>query len=193
VGASHSKARASFYGDSPDAFLPLTLADVPIEDFTQPWIVAQITSRNEKAFISDVAAREIPYFEPWRLTKTRDAVHRNTRTLQSALFPGYAFISAPPSCVHDLERCRGWIGAIRVVDQPKLRRELAALYRVLITDPVVSKPLGVGSIAQIVSGPFQGMSGPVVAHANGMQLVLQVTMLGQSIAVEIDPSMIESM
>jgi transcription antitermination factor NusG len=175
-----------------DSILPLTFGAVPVEKFTAPWLVAQIEGGKEKAFVSDLTAREIPFFAPWQIIKTRDAKWRNTRVRQAALFPGYSFITGEPSIIYDASRCRGWIGAIRVTNQAKLRKELAALYRVLLHDPVITKPLGIGSLAYIASGPFQGMSGPVIAHANGVQLVLQISMLGQSVAVEIDPAMVEA-
>jgi transcription antitermination factor NusG len=202
--APHRKANdPPFCGGSPpgprrivtpavnDSILPLTFAGAPVEDFTAPWLVAQIAGGKEKAFVTDVAAREIPFFAPWQMVMTRDA-QWHTRTRQLALFPGYSFIAGEMGVVYELSRCRGWIGAIRVTNQAKLRHELSALYRVLLTDPVVTKPLGIGTVAEIKSGALRGMIGPVIRHGSGMQLVLQVSMLGQSIAVEINSSDVEA-
>ena len=46
--------------------------------------------------------------------------------------------------------------------------------------------VGVGQVARIDAGPLRGLSGIVIKVKSGMKLVLSVSLLQRSVAVEID-------
>jgi transcription antitermination factor NusG len=171
----------------------MTLFGAAVSTFTAPWHVCNVRSNEEKAFVSDLRTREVPFFAPWEILHKKDKWWKK-RTVQRAVFPGYVFVAGGIPEMDRAARCRGYYGQIIVHDcqQPKLRRELDELYGVLLTDPVITRPIEKGTLVEIKSGPLRGKVGPVITHASGMQLVLQVSILGQSIAVEIDPSAVEA-
>jgi transcription antitermination factor NusG len=76
-----------------------------------------------------------------------------------------------------------------------LTRELSAIHRLLVhgRNPVDLYSLAAeGTAVRIVTGALQGIRGVVVGRRDGKAcLVLQVSILGQSVAVEIEAGMLE--
>jgi len=80
-----------------------------------------------------------------------------------------------------------------VVDQVQLRYELSQIQRALEA-PAGFDPfpyLREGMPCRITAGPLRGIQGIVVHRGGTTRLVLQIQMLGQSVATEIDPSFLE--
>ncbi len=110
------------------------------------------------------------------------------------LFPGYLFCRMNP---HDRLPVLMTPGVIQIVGVGKTpipveEQEIAAIQRVGKSG-ISTMPwpyLQVGHVARIEDGPLRGMTGIVIRIKSGLKLVLSVTLLQRSIAVEIDRSWI---
>jgi transcription antitermination factor NusG len=108
------------------------------------------------------------------------------------LFPGYLFCRMNP---HDRLPVLMTPGVIQIVGVGKTpipveEQEIAAIQRVGKSG-ISTMPwpyLQVGHVARIEDGPLRGMTGIVIRIKSGLKLVLSVTLLQRSIAVEIDRS-----
>jgi transcription antitermination factor NusG len=112
------------------------------------------------------------------------------KEVEAPLFPGYLFCRMNP---HNRLPVLMTPGVIQIVGVgktpiPVREEEVAAIQRVeksgLSTMPWPC--LEVGHVARIEDGPLRGMSGMVIKIKSGLRLVLSVSLLQRSVAVEID-------
>jgi transcription antitermination factor NusG len=110
------------------------------------------------------------------------------------LFPGYFFSRMNPQDRLPVLMTPGVIQIVGVgkTPIPVEEQEIAAIQRVGKSDAsIMPWPyLQVGHVARIEDGPLRGMTGIVIRIKSGLKLVLSVTLLQRSIAVEIDRSWI---
>jgi transcription antitermination factor NusG len=108
------------------------------------------------------------------------------------LFPGYLFCRMNPDDRLPVLMTPGLIQIVGVGKKPLAvdEQEIAAIQRAATTGiPVIPWPyMKVGHVAQIAEGPLKGLTGIVVKIKSGMKLVLSVSLLQRSVAVEIDRS-----
>jgi len=162
-----------------------------VRDFSGQWWVAHVKSRNEKALAHDLIRREIDYFLPmtWKVRK------QSRRTVKSLLplFSGYLFFCGNEDDRVELLRTNRVAGLIEVSDQKTLIDELAQIQQALVAGAPLAphKMIKVGQRCRIVAGPLCGLIGIVLRSGNSARLLLQVDILGQAAAVEIDIDMIE--
>ena len=118
------------------------------------------------------------------------------KEIELPLFPGYLFCRMNP---HNRLPVLMTPGVIQIVGIGKTpipveEQEIDAIQRVgksgisLMPWPY----LQVGHVARIEDGPLRGMTGIVIRIKSGLKLVLSVSLLQRSIAVEIDRSWIGS-
>jgi transcription antitermination factor NusG len=113
---------------------------------------------------------------------------------QVPLFPGYLFCRMNP---HDRLPVLVTPGVIQIVGVGKRpiaveEQEIAAIQRAA-NSGVAIMPwpyMEVGYVARIKEGPLKGLAGIVVKIKSGAKLVLSVSLLQRSVAVEIDRSWI---
>ena len=112
------------------------------------------------------------------------------KKIATPLFPGYLFCRMNP---HDRLPVLTTPGIIQIVGVGKTpapvdENEIAALQRVQNSHlPTIPWPyLEVGQIARIGDGPLKGLTGVVTRIKSGFKLILSVTLLQRSVAVEID-------
>src|SRR6266852_8643929 len=116
------------------------------------------------------------------------------KEVEVPLFAGYLFCRMDP---HNRLPVLMTPGVIQIVGLgktpiPVAEEEIAAIQRVgkngLSTMPWPY--LEVGHVARIEDGPLRGMTGIVIKIKSGLKLVLSVSLLQRSVAVEIDRSWI---
>jgi transcription antitermination factor NusG len=174
---------------SPDACVASGWVRAPSSD--DCWFVLRTKSRQEKAV---VAALESIGMLAWTPLVDRLRVYkRSKRRVQLPLFGGYVF------CRGGLEQA--WQGAssdrvaglLEVHDQEQLHRELNDLRRVLeVEQSMELYPfLREGREVRVKSGPMRGVEGIVDSRLGVNRLVLRIHTLGQSMSLEIDPSLLE--
>jgi hypothetical protein len=163
----------------------------PLADSAGRWWVAHTKARFEKAFAFDLLARRIPYFLPMA-ERTRVTGGRKRRAM-TPLFSGYVFFRGGPDERHRALATDRLCQVIEVADQPRLSRELADLDRALGAGAALDPyPFAaVGRRCRVVAGPFEGLEGIVVRRDHSARLVIEVGMLGQGAAMEIDADLLE--
>lgn len=174
--------------DVSDPILPMTFGGIAVSDFTAPWHVVNVQGGKERPFVQELSRREIPFFAPWQIIKTKYA--KSTHAAQRALFPCYCFISGTIEELSEAAACRYYCGRLQNTEgghtQRRLRDDLDNLYRFLLTDPVLTPVLGRGTLVEINRGPFQGIRGRVVHHEHGRQLEVEIEFMGRAVATMLE-------
>lgn len=164
-----------------------------IRDFVGQWWVAHVKSRNEKALAHDLIRRNIGYFLPmsWKVRR------QSGRTIKSLLplFGGYLFFCGEENERLELLQTNRVANLIVVNDQETLVNELVQIEQALRAGVPLTphKFAKVGQRCKIIAGPLCGLTGIVVRTGNTARLLLQVEILGQGAAVEIDVDMVEQL
>ncbi|HOJ74419.1 MAG TPA: transcription termination/antitermination NusG family protein [Phycisphaerae bacterium] len=162
-----------------------------IRDLPGPWWVAHTRSRHEKALAVDLLAQQVPYFLPM-VERTLVVRGRRFRGML-ALFPGYVFFVGDASARYRALATSHVANVIPVVDQERFVNELAQIEQALVSpsglDPFPYLKQGVR--CRIKAGPLAGIQGIIVRRGGVTRLVLQIEMLGQAVATEIDPELLE--
>src|SRR5215472_15648993 len=113
-----------------------------------------------------------------------------TKLIDVPLFPGYLFCRVNP---HNRLTVLMTPGVLQIVGVgktpiPVAEEEIAAIQRVQ-TSGLSAMPwpyMQVGNVAQIVDGPLRGLTGIVVKIKSGVKVVLSVSLLQRSVAVEVE-------
>ena len=128
------------------------------------------------------------------LPVSKDARHWSDRTkvIEVPLFPGYLFCRMNP---HNRLTVLMTPGVMQIVGVGKTpvpveEEEIAAIQRVQKSG-LSAMPwpyMQIGNVAQILEGPLRGLTGIIVKIKSGMKLVLSVSLLQRSVAVEVERS-----
>jgi transcription antitermination factor NusG len=134
---------------------------------------------------------EIPCFLPL-ISQVRYYEHRQ-RIVDLPLFPSYVFIFSTREQVHAACSTRRIAHVLPVEDQRRLEHELLQLDLALAGQAVLDPYpyLAVGRRVEVVRGPFLGIQGLIDERRSPDRLVLNVSMLGRSMSLEIDASLLE--
>src|SRR5664279_3163979 len=167
----------------PDLF-PEGLFDLPVE--SHPWWVAHVKSRQEKALARHLQPHGIPYYLPQREHKIRRAGRNFVSYIP--LFPGYLFFRGTDDDRYAAHRSNLVAQVIDVADQSLLNAELGRLVTLEQSGlPLVSHPfIEPGSAVSIADGPFRGYEGVVLRAKGQLRIVVSISMLRTSFAVELD-------
>lgn len=164
----------------PDVF-PESIFDVDL-----PWVVAHVRSRQEKALARYLQQYRIPYYLPQMEKKVR----RNSRTIVSylPLFSGYIFFKGRDEESGRAIRSHLIANLLQPNDQTALATELRQLHELQITDKkLVPHPyIGAGDEVMITDGAFRGFRGVVLRERGTERLIVSISFIKQSVAVEID-------
>jgi transcription antitermination factor NusG len=173
-----------------DELFPQDGLDLPERDF--PWQVAYTRSRQEKSLARQLLAQGVPYYLPQYEKKVR----RTGRVLVSflPLFPGYVFFRGNAAEKGVALRTNLLVRTLEVRDQSLLGAELASLRALQVSGGLVLPlvELGPGDPVRITEGPFRGQTGIVLAGGSRVRLIVSITLLRQSVAVEFDRSALAS-
>ena len=175
--------------DNPPVVYPQGLL---VEQFTGQWWVAHTKARNEKALAWDLSKRGISYFLPM-VEKLRASRGRKIKSIV-VLFPGYVFLCGSREDRYAAMTTNRVASTIDVVDQSRLIQEMISIQKALAT-PKQLDPfpyLRAGRRCVVTSGPLKGVEGLLVHRKNISRLVLQVHVLGQAVATEIDAGLLET-
>ncbi len=176
--------------DNPPILYP---EKIPLEDINKGcWWVAHTKSRNEKSLAWSLHKWEIPFFLP-----LVSHVSRNRgRVLKSLvpLFKGYLFFNGDDEDRYKALTTNRIANVIPVANQPVLITELASIHKAISCDaPIDPHPyLKEGVRCRVKAGALMGLEGIVIHKKNITRIVINVEMLGQAAAVEIDSDLLES-
>jgi transcription antitermination factor NusG len=160
---------------------------------SNPWYALRVKSRFERTVASHLHARGFESFLP--LYKCRRRWSDRFKEIELPLFPGYVFcqfdplnrlpVLTVPGIVHVVG-----IGRIPVaVDEAELAAVRAAVKSGLPSEPWPF--LQIGHRVRIEYGPLCGIQGILLGFRGNRRLVLSVTLLQRSVAVQVDEAWVQ--
>lgn len=167
---------------------PATLFDLSVEEL--PWWVAHLRSRQEKALARHLLPLEIPFYLPLREKRVR----RSGRTFLSylPLFPGYLFFRGSAEQRQSALRSNLIVKVLDVPEPGLLSRELLQVRKLQEAgaDLVPYFDLVPGDPVRVTEGPFRGYTGVVLRAPSRVRLLVSVSMLSQTVAVEFERAVV---
>ena len=115
------------------------------------------------------------------------------RKVMAPLFPGYVFFCGDDEARYKAMTTNRLCQTMEVREQEILLGELTSIVRAL-TGKAILDPYpyaAVGKRCRIRSGPFRDLEGVVIQRSKATRIVLQVSILGQGAAMEIEPELLE--
>jgi transcription antitermination factor NusG len=157
-----------------------------------PWFAVQVRTRHEIGIADYLGAKGYEQFLP--LYKRRKVWSDRIKEVQAPLFPGYLFCRFDPHARLPILKTPGVVQVVGNGRSPIPVRdsEIAAL-QTLVASGLPNKPwpfLHTGDRVEIQAGPLRGLEGLLVAFKGSTHLVLSVTLLQRSVAVEIDSAFV---
>jgi transcription antitermination factor NusG len=151
------------------------------------WQVAHALPRQDKRLAEDLARRRIAgltFYENRARTYLKSTQH-----FQVPLLGGYLFVHVPRERRHEIFDTGRVVRIIDVADPLRLAADLEALRKLLDAAgdaPVMVMPeLVPGRMVHIRSGSFIGCKGVIVRRKENVHLVVNLPILGQSVATVI--------
>lgn len=172
--------------------LQMTGAAKISEDALLPWFAVQVRARHEIGIASYLGQKGYEQFLP--LYKCRKRWSDRIKEVQAPLFPGYLFCRFDPQNRLPILKTPG---VVQIVGNgrypiPVCDSEVSAL-QTLVASGLPNQPwpfLHAGDKVQIQAGPLRGLEGVLVAFKGACHLVLSVSLLQRSVAVEIDSAFV---
>lgn len=160
-----------------------------------PWFALQVRSKQELGIANFLRSRGYDPFVP--LYRCRKLWSDRTKIVDAPLFPGYMFCRLN---LHNRLPVLMAPGVIRIVGRNRLpapldEAEINAI-QTIVTSGLPNQPwpfLQVGDRVQIEAGPLRGLDGILVEVRGSHRLILSVTLIQRSVAVEIDSAFVKSL
>jgi len=150
------------------------------------WYCLHTRSRREKCVAVECLHAELPFFLPLRKSIRR----YNGRSIEFdvPLFNGYLFCAADMEQRYNLLRSNHLAQVIEVPDQKELLNDLKQIALAMKSMvPIVPYPfLKRGVMVRLEKGAMKGIMGIVSHRCKKYRVVLNVRMLNQAVALEID-------
>jgi hypothetical protein len=155
------------------------------------WWVAHTRSRCEKVLAWDLLRRGISYYLPM-VERVRMSGGRKRRVLHP-LFPGYLFFCGDADARLFAMTTKWLHQTLEVPDERQLVRELTWIKTAIDgqKDLVLYGIPLMGSRCRVLAGPLRGLEGIVVARNGKTRIVLEVSMLGQGVVLEVENHLLE--
>lgn len=167
----------------------------PFPAAVERWAALRTAAQWEKKLAALLGGIGVPVFLP---TMSRLTVYQGKRrAVQVPLFGGYVFCSEADylgnTAITPAVRSKV-AQVLRPADPARLREELVGIADLLTDRELVQERVSgkVGDTVRITGGPLVGHQGKVVkVRPNRWQLVVEVSMLGARLEVELDERMVE--
>lgn len=162
-----------------------------------PWYALHTRPRAEKQAARHCLQLSIRHYLPLRRSEPAKSGQKGQRRyrFEVPLFTGYMFAACNRQQRYDLLQTGSLVRTIEVVDQEQLREELYNVYlasnlgAALTLYPLLKR----GRWVRVISGPLAGLYGRISARKDeGFRLVLNVSILGSAVAVEVDMASVEA-
>src|SRR5438477_6730155 len=171
----------------------LIVINVETTEIQFPWFAIQVRAKHEAGVAEFLRSRGYDPFLP--IHQSRKVWSDRIKVVDSPLFPGYMFCRLN---VEDRMPILTAPGVIRIVGYNRVpvavdEAEIKCL-QALVTSGLPHQPwpfLRIGEQVQIESGPLQGLKGILVELRGMHRLVLSVSLLQRSVAVEIDATFVK--
>jgi transcription antitermination factor NusG len=157
------------------------------------WFAVRVKSRCEKLVTATLTAKRIEVFPA--LARQRRVWADRARTVELPLFPGYVFAQfdfAAKRCVEDVPGVAAIVSFGRQCC-PVPPQEIVAI-QTFISSGLhlhVSPGLQVGVPVRVIHGPLRGAEGTLAQICGEYRLVVSLSILHRTVAVEIDQAFVE--
>ncbi|HWQ57016.1 MAG TPA: transcription termination/antitermination NusG family protein [Bryobacteraceae bacterium] len=152
----------------------------------QPWFALYVKPRHEKHVSCVLRGKGYEEFVPLYSRRTR------SRSCDLPLFPGYVFCRFPPHNRLPILSVPGVFYIVAAGGQPApLEDEEIEALRKLVCSGLPRGPwpyIAEGEKVVLQDGPLRGVSGHVLRLKNAGRLIVSVSVLQRSVAIEIDNS-----
>ena len=160
-----------------------------------PWFALQVRTRHEASVANFLEGSGYEFFLP--LYTCRKRWSDRIKTVETPLFPGYLFCRFDAQDRLPILKTPGVIQIVgyKRAPVPVEESEIQAI-QILMTSGLPNQPwpfLAMGDRVRIESGPLRGHEGVLVDFKGGHRLVLSITLLHRSVAVEIDSAFVISL
>lgn len=160
-----------------------------------PWFALQVRAKREPGVAEFLRGRGYEPFLPF--SRIRKAWSDRVKVLDAPLFPGYLFCRVN---IQDRLPILSAPGVIRIVGygrspMPVDDCEINAIHAI-VASGLANQPwpyLKAGDPVQIKSGPLQGLRGILLRVKGSHRLIVSVTLVQRSVAVEIDSAYVKSL
>jgi transcription antitermination factor NusG len=155
------------------------------------WNVLHVKPRCEKKMAECCRILDVSHYLPLR-SETK-IYQRRKVTVDKPVFPGYVFATFDRTQRLGVLRTNYVVRIIEPLEQRAFLHELAQVRRALRVDPTLGavEALKKGRRVRITGGPFMGVEGVVEALKRSTSVLLNVDMIGQAVAVEVDKDYLE--
>jgi transcription antitermination factor NusG len=160
------------------------------------WTAVRIKPRSEKTFTKYCEGVHALSYLPLRRRVER--YQRRTVTTWLPMFPGYVFVQYDPSCPAQLVNSHKILHILDVTPTAEvgLVEELRGLQKMetlaQTEDIEVMPEIVPGEAVRITGGPLHGVTGIVERRVGAVRVTVNVEILGQSVAVEMDLGELET-
>jgi transcription elongation factor/antiterminator RfaH len=159
------------------------------------WYVLHTKSRFENVVDEGLGKKKIEVFLP--KIKVKSKRRDRKLTINVPLFPGYVFVKTDLNPHEHIEIVKT-AGAVRILGNkdgpvPVLQEAVESLKIMVAKDAqvVAGNRLKKGDRVMVVSGPFAGVTGFFVRTRGKGRVVVNIELLGQSAAVDVDEEDVE--
>ncbi len=165
------------------------------ENISYPWYAVRVKSRHENTVASHLHARGYQAFLP--LYKSRNRWSDRFKEIELPLFPGYVFCQFDVLNRLPVLSIPGVVYVVGVgrTPVPIDETEIAAI-QATVKSGLPSQPwpfLQIGHRVRIEHGPLCGIEGILLGFRGHQRLVLSVTLLQRSVAVQVDGTWVLAM
>jgi len=155
-----------------------------IFELADPWRVAHVRSRQEKVLVRHLHEGRVPFYLP----QIEKSIARGGRTFVShvPLFGGYVFFRGDRQARQRALRSNVVASVIDVEDQARLTAELRQLrdLQLMGASLIPIREFAEGDSVKINEGAFAGYEGIVVRTAKRDRLLVSISLLRKTVAVE---------
>ncbi len=168
------------------------VATPSVEVSDREWFAVRVRSNFESTVGAMLDYKGVEQFLP--TYRERRAWADRMKTIDVPLFPGYIFCRIDPNRRNDVLTVRGVVGIVGSGKVPVAVSpvEIESI-RTAVQSHMAVKPcpfLRVGQAARIRSGPLAGVEGILTKVKNAHRIILSITLLQRSVAVEVDSACI---
>ncbi|MDO9541760.1 MAG: transcription termination/antitermination NusG family protein [Kiritimatiellia bacterium] len=155
------------------------------------WHVLHVRPRCEKKVAAYCIGACLQSYLPLRLERKK--YQRRRVEVWKPVFPGYVFACFRPEQRISVLQSGQIARILEVKDQIKFINEIEQIRKAIGADPGLQAcpAISAGMTARITEGPFQGLEGIVVKFKGGTRVILNVDIIGQGVAIEIDEDVLE--
>lgn len=172
--------------------VPSALDTVCDEARGEVWVVVHVRPRCEKKLSRVCDQQQITTYLP--VLRAAHSYGGRKRFFDKPLFPGYLF-AIVGSATRPFLRQNDYVANVLTVDcQAELIQQLRHIQQALTAGAIVDvQPhLEKGKRVRVKSGPFKGIEGFVRHIKGGTRVVVNVDMIQQAVAIEVDAVMLEA-